>query len=66
MTLELLREHRELQYLRAAARERPRRKITQPESRNRRRYADYRWRKFRRVQRERGPARRPKPQRSKP
>jgi hypothetical protein len=46
MTPELLREHRELEYLRAAARARPSRRLRASEFAERRRYANARWRKL--------------------
>jgi hypothetical protein len=43
---EWLREHRHLQYLRAAAASHPRRTVTTSEFRRRRRYEVHRWRKL--------------------
>jgi hypothetical protein len=46
MSPELLREHRELQYLRAAARAQPSRRLRAGELAERQRYAELRWRKL--------------------
>jgi hypothetical protein len=51
---EWVQEHRELQYLRAAARERPRRKLSRRELRGRRNYAAQRFRKLEEIRRDHG------------
>lgn len=46
---EWLKEHRELQYLRAASASRPRRGLSNVALRGRRRYASLRWHKYQEI-----------------